>query len=175
MRFVLPERSVATLLCGVLLAASAFTARAADLDKPAPELDVRLLNGKLMRWKDLRGKVVVNMIWATWSPAARNELPDVQQVYDEYRARGLEVFALAIDERSNDVREFLRHKSYSFPIAMRSDAFFDHYGRASTTPMYYIVDRNGILRHRIAGTLGLQKMEALLKPLLAETPSVAGR
>ena len=67
--------------CGVLLAASAFTARAADLDKPAPELDVRLLNGKLMRWKDLRGKVVVNMRSVRYrsctSWATRSEKPPV--------------------------------------------------------------------------------------------------
>jgi hypothetical protein len=56
------------------------------------------------------------------------------------------------------------------PVAMRSDAFFDHYGRVTTTPMYYIVDRQSVLRHRVAGTLGPEKLEALLKPLLAEPP-----
>jgi hypothetical protein len=56
---------------------------------------------------------------------------------------------------------------------MRSDAFFDHYGRVSTTPMFYIVDRHGTLRYRIAGPVGPEKLAELLKPLLAEQPPAA--
>jgi thiol-disulfide isomerase/thioredoxin len=111
---------------------------------------------------------VVNVIWATWSPAARMELREVQRVYREQREKGLEVVALSIDENPAEVREFWSKRDYSFPVAMRSDAFFDHYGRVSTTPMFYIVDRQGTLRHRVAGTIGPEKLEALLKPLLAE-------
>ena len=111
---------------------------------------------------------MVNVIWATWSPAARMELREVQRVYREYRDKGLEVVALSIDENPGEVREFWSKRDYSFPVAMRSDAFFDHYGRVSTTPMFYIIDRQGTLRHRVAGTIGPEKLEALLKPLLAE-------
>jgi peroxiredoxin len=108
------------------------------------------------------------MIWATWSPAARMELREVQRVYREHRDKGLEVVALSIDENPGEVREFWSKRDYSFPVAMRSDAFFDHYGRVSTTPMFYIIDRQGTLRHRVAGTIGPEQLEALLKPLLAE-------
>ena len=58
-----------------------------------------------------------------------------------------------MDENAGEVREFWRTRGYSFPAAMRSDAFFERYGRVSTTPMFYIVDRHGVLRHRIAGTI----------------------
>jgi hypothetical protein len=34
--------------------------------------------------------------------------------------------------------------------------------------MYYVVDRGGILRHRIAGPIAPEKLQALLAPLLAE-------
>jgi peroxiredoxin len=140
----------------------------AQVDAPAPEVDVRLINGKLLKAKDLRGQVVVQMIWATWSPAARMELPEVQKLYAAHRSRGLEVVALSIDEEVAEVREFWRKRQYSMPVGMRSDAFFEHYGRVSTTPMFYIVDRRGTLRHRIAGPLGPEKLAALLQPLLAE-------
>jgi hypothetical protein len=53
---------------------------------------------------------------------------------------------------------------------MRSEAFFERYGRVSTTPMFYVVDRHGVLRHRIAGPIAADKLEAILKPLLAEAP-----
>jgi peroxiredoxin len=142
----------------------------AAVDAPAPQVDVRLINGKLVKARDLRGKVVVTMIWATWSPAARMQLGELQRLYSGSRGKGLEVLALSIDESIGEVREFWRARGYTMPVAMRSDAFFDHYGRVSTTPMYYIVDRHGVLRHRVAGTLGSEELAALLKPLLAEAP-----
>ena len=165
-------RSAATLVAvaAVAWATAASAAEIAQVDRPAPELDVKLLNGKTLKAKDLRGKVVVNVIWATWSPAARMELREVQRIYRELRDKGLEVVALAIDENPAEVREYVRKREYPFPVAMRSDAFFDHYGRVSTTPMFYIVDRQGTLKHRVAGTVGPDKLEALLRPLLAESP-----
>jgi thiol-disulfide isomerase/thioredoxin len=163
----------AVAVFAALCAASSPATELAQIDRQAPELDVRLLNGKLLKAKELRGRVVVNVIWATWSPAARMELPEVQRVYRDYREKGLEIVALAIDENSAEVREFWGKRGYSFPVAMRSDAFFAHYGRVSTTPMFYIVDRHGILRHRIAGTVGPEKLEALLRPLLAEEAPAA--
>jgi thiol-disulfide isomerase/thioredoxin len=145
-------------------------AQTAQVDQPAPELDIRLLNGKLLKAKDLRGKVVVNVLWATWSPDARIEMPLLEHAYREHRDKGLEIVALAIDENVADVRDFWRKREYSFPAAMRSDAFFDHYGRVTTTPTFYIVDRQGVLRHRIAGAIEREKLEALLGQLLAEQP-----
>ncbi len=164
-------RFVAAVAAACATAASA--TQVAQVDRPAPELDVKLLNGKVIKAKDLRGKVVVNVIWATWSPAARMELREVERVYRDLRDKGLEIVALSIDENPAEVRSFWGKRGYSFPVAMRSDAFFDHYGRVSTTPMFYIVDRQGTLRHRVAGTVGPEKLEILLKPLLAEPPPAA--
>lgn len=162
---------------GVALAAAylgfAFGVAASEpvsVDAPAPQLDVRLVNGKLVRARDLRGKVVVTMIWATWSPAARMQLGEVERLYSSSRGKGLEVLALSIDESIGEVRDFWRSHGYTMPVAMRSDAFFDHYGRVTTTPTYYIVDRQGVLRHRVAGPMAPEKLAALLKPLLAEAP-----
>jgi hypothetical protein len=36
--------------------------------------------------------------------------------------------------------------------------------------MFYIVNRQGMLRHRIAGPITAAKLEGLLVPLLAEPP-----
>jgi peroxiredoxin len=163
-------RRAAVLVAASLGFAVAAAAGPSQVATPAPEVDIRLLNGKLVKAKDLHGKVVVMMIWATWSPAARMALGDVEHLYAERRARGLEVLALSIDESVGEVREFWRSRGYSMPVAMRSDAFFERYGRVSTTPMYYVVDRQGILRHRIAGPVGPDELDALLKPLLAQPP-----
>jgi thiol-disulfide isomerase/thioredoxin len=170
MAFASISRSAARFAAVAAAAVLGTAASAVEVDQPAPELDIRLLNGKVMKAKSLRGKVVIKMIWATWSPAARMELPEVQKLYQAHHDEGLEVLALSIDENVGEVREFWRKRGYSLPVAMRSDAFFERYGRVSTTPTFYIVDRQGLLRHRIAGPIPIEKLEALLRPLLAEPP-----
>jgi len=170
MGFVSTYRCAARFAVVAAAAALATTASGLEIDQPAPELDVRLLSGKVLKAKDLRGKVVINMLWATWSPAARMELPEIQRLYQAHREKGLEVVALSIDENVGEVRDFWRKRGYSLPVAMRSEAFFERYGRVSTTPMFYVVDRQGVLRHRIAGPISPEKLEAILKPLLAEPP-----
>jgi thiol-disulfide isomerase/thioredoxin len=168
MRFV---SSCAVRFAAVAVAATLATAASAvEIDQPAPELDLRLLSGKVLKAKDLRGKVVISMVWATWSLAARMELPELERLYQAQREKGLEVVALSIDENVGDVQRFWRKRGYTLPVGMRSDEFFEHYGRASTTPMFYVVDRQGVLRHRIAGPVSQEKLEQLLTPLLAETP-----
>lgn len=138
------------------------------VDRPAPELDARLINGKTVRTKDLRGKVVVKMFWATWSPAARADLPNIDRFYREYANRGLHVIAYAIDEDPNDVRRFWKKSNYSLAAAIRDDTVFDRYGRVSTTPLYYVIDRRGIVRYRVAGPLTPEKLESVVRPLLEE-------
>jgi len=170
MGFVSTYRCAARFAVVAAAAALATTAAGLEIDQPAPELDVRLLSGRVLKAKDLRGKVVINMLWATWSPAARMELPEIQRLYQAHREKGLEVVALSIDENVGEVRDFWRKRGYSLPVAMRSEAFFERYGRVSTTPMFYVVDRQGVLRHRIAGPISPEKLEAILKPLLAEPP-----
>ena len=147
---------------------SAAPARAAGIEtgKLAPDLDLKLLNGKTLSAKQLQGKVVVQMYWATWCPYCRADLPEMQRIYQLQQAKGLEILALSIDESDKTVREFWKGKNYSFPVAMRSNAYFEHYGRIGTTPTYFIIDREGVLRQRINGAPEPGVIEQIVAKLL---------
>lgn len=140
------------------------------VDRPAPEIEAKLLNGKTVRAKDMRGKVVLAVFWATWSPAARTDLPNVDRFVRENEGRGLQVIAFSIDENPADVRRFWTKAHYAFPAAMRDDAIYRHYGRVSTTPLYYVIDRKGVVRERISGPIGADRLDRIVKPLLDESP-----
>jgi thiol-disulfide isomerase/thioredoxin len=53
-----------------------------------PEFDVKDLNGNEISSKDLRGKVVLIDIWATWCQPCRKEMPGYQKLLDRYGSHG---------------------------------------------------------------------------------------
>ncbi len=60
--------AVATAVLALALAAPA-SADQTQAARPGP-IDIRLLDGRVLKAADLRGRVVVKMFWASWSPAS---------------------------------------------------------------------------------------------------------
>ena len=167
MSAILPLRTLALVLAACVGLLAGTPALALEPSQPAPELDAKLINGKTIKAKEFRGKVVVTMFWATWCPTCRASLPELQRFYNEQHAKGLEIVALSIDENPKDVREFVKAKQITLPVGMRTDPWFDHYGRVAATPTIFITDRKGIVRHRLAGTpTSAEKVEQLVLPLM---------
>ena len=57
---------------------------------PAPLADLELTDqfGNTHTLSDYKGKVIFLNFWATWCGPCRNEMPDIQKLYDEYSAQG---------------------------------------------------------------------------------------
>ena len=163
MRFCTLRALLTPLVCALAIAAPAI---GVEINQPAPEIDTQLLNRKTLKAKDLRGKVVVTVFWASWCPTCRGVLPELQKFYEENNARGLEMLALSIDENVRDAKAMIKAKGVLFPAGMRSDAWYEQYGRVSGTPTWYITDRQGVIRHRVVGPLGMEKLGELIRPLM---------
>lgn len=165
------RRRVVTAAVALCAALPAFGQPAATPDRLAP-VDIRLLDGSVLKAADLRGKVVVKMFWASWSPASVTALGTLEQLQAAHRGDGLAVVALSIDENERDARVSARAHGHRVPVAMRSDAVFERYGRVQSTPAYVLIDRSGVVRERVAGNLDGPKLQAKVAALLAEPPSL---
>ena len=55
------------------------------LDIPAPAFSLETPERKTVTSAQLRGHVVVLAFWATWCAPCRQELPDLQKVYERYK------------------------------------------------------------------------------------------
>lgn len=127
----------------------------------APSLELPSLEGGTLSLEELRGKVVLLNVWATWCPPCVKEMPSMQRVYDNYRADGLEILAVAVDDqpgiRQPDgrieglVSEFVDRLSLTFPIAIdptgRTERRFD----TEYLPTTYLIDREGRIRVKEVG------------------------
>ena len=65
-------------------------------------------------------KATLLVFWETWCPHCRREVPKVQQVYDKYSGKGLQVVGLTKVTKSateQGVAEFISQNNLSYPVA----------------------------------------------------------
>lgn len=73
------------------------TLRSPDQRKDLPDFRVKLYNGeRAVSRGDLKGKVAVLHLWATWCPPCRSEFPDFAR-YAKEVGPGVEVVAISLD------------------------------------------------------------------------------
>jgi len=119
---------------------------------------------------NLRGRVVLVNFWATWCPYCRHEMPAMQAFYQDYRSKGFEIVAFSVDESQAEVDAFMAKEGYSFPAPLAPPGSSDAFGGVNRLPTSFVIDREGIIRHRIAGQVHYARLEGLVLPLLGESP-----
>ena len=129
----------------------------------APNFALRDTNGNVVKLSDLRGKVVWVNFWASWCVPCKKELPDIQKLYDEKHAAGLEVLALNLREDADTATGFFTSRALSVPLLLDSGGkVYDQY-RLQGLPDSFFVDRDGKIAALQFGFLTEEKMRQRLK------------
>jgi thiol-disulfide isomerase/thioredoxin len=117
--------------------------------------------------------VVLVNFWATWCPYCRHEMPAMEAFYRENRARGFEIVAYSLDKTQAEADDYLRAEGYTFPAPLVSQEVSQAFGGVERVPLSFVIDREGVIRHKIAGQVHPGRLEDLITPLLA-APAGAG-
>ncbi len=138
-----------------------------DLAKPAPEVVFQTMDGKQVSLESLRGKVVLVNFWATWCPYCLKEMPAIEAFYHDYQGKDFTVLALSTDNSEQDVRNYLKDRHYTFPIAM-SEGSSTLFGEVKQIPTSFIIDKHGVIRHKVSGQVYYGRIKELVEPLLEQ-------
>ena len=119
----------------------------------APDFTLPSLDGQTVRLSDFRGKKAILLnFWATWCAPCRLEMPTMDKAYQEYKSRGLEILAVNLDAGSNSVvKNFMDELSLSFPALLDPDMEVLRLYRQFSIPATFLIDKQGIVRHRELG------------------------
>jgi thiol-disulfide isomerase/thioredoxin len=143
-----------------LLTTTAF----AQKTQKAPNFSLQSSDGKSVDLSKLKGKVVVVNFWATWCPPCRAEIPAFISVYQKYRAKGLEIVGISLDEKGwNVVRPFVEKNKISYPVVLGNNTVAQDYGEIRSIPTTFIVDRKGNIVDTHVGGMDAASFEAMVK------------
>lgn len=138
----------------------------------APDFTLDLLGGGQVTLSELRGKVVMINLWASWCIPCRVEMPEIERVYQAYQDQGLVVLAVnsTFQDSERDAAAFVQELGLTFPIPLdRTGAVGQRY-RLRALPSTFFVDRQGVIRSAVFGTMNAALIQAEVETLIQETP-----
>jgi thiol-disulfide isomerase/thioredoxin len=133
----------------------------------ATQLELKSIEGRVLRLNDYRGKVVLLNFWATWCAPCRAEMPDLIKWQREYRRRGLQIIGVTYPpEDPAEIRKFIKSINVNYPIALgekQTKAIFDE---GETIPISVVIDKSGTVREVIQGIIFPEEFQQKIMPLL---------
>lgn len=135
------------LLSLPLAAAAAGSGGALTSGAPAPGFQLPSLAGASVSLDDYRGQVVVLNFWASWCGPCRKEMPILEQVHKQYKAKGMTLVGINVEPESADALKFLKSTPVSFPILFDRDSAVSKQYQVQGMPNTVILDRTGKVRY----------------------------
>lgn len=136
--------------------------------KPAPDFRLALLSdpAKQMSPADLRGKVWLFNVWASWCASCRQEH---DLLLDLAKQGGVLIYGMDYKDQPGDAQAVLDR--YGNPYV---ETVVDLDGRTGINygvygvPETYLIDRNGIIRYKHIGPLTRESLDKKILPLAKE-------
>ena len=118
----------------------------------APDFSVEMLDGRVIKLSELRGKVVMVCFWATWCPPCRQEMAHLQEgVIDHFAGKDLVVLPISRGEQRDVVEKFIAYNGYTFGVGLDPErAIYDLYA-SNFVPRTFIINKRGKVTYRVAG------------------------
>lgn len=115
-----------------------------------PDFLLQEANGVEKSLKDVAGQVTIIDFWGTWCGPCLLAMPDLQEFYDTYHHKGLNVIGISVNDKPGRAEKFIEKKGYSYRFLVQGDALAAAL-KVDTFPTVYIVDSEGIILHAEKG------------------------
>lgn len=138
------------------------------IGKPAPEFRLNLLHepAKQLGPADLRGQVWLLNVWASWCGSCRQE----HEVFiDLAKRKLLPIYGMDYKDEAQAALTWLERLGNPYTAVIvdpdgRVGIDYGVYG----VPETYLIDKNGVIRHKHTGPVTMEALEKTILPLVKE-------
>jgi peroxiredoxin len=111
----------------------------------APEFDLERFSGGRASLADWKGALVVLNFWATWCTPCTLEMPTLESLWRQYRARRLVVIGISVDVGGprNLIGPYLSNLGLTFPVLLDPDMRTAQAWRVIALPATFIIGPGG--------------------------------
>lgn len=170
MRFILP------LVIFLVLAAFLFKGLSLDprevpsplIDKPAPAFTLPQLHDPKKQFSpaDMKGKVWLLNVWASWCVSCRDEHPLLVALAEK---KVVPIYGLDYKDKRADAEMWLQRGGdpYTLSVSDADGRIGIDYG-VYGVPETYVIDKQGIIRYKQIGPVTMQSLQDTILPLVAK-------
>jgi cytochrome c biogenesis protein CcmG/thiol:disulfide interchange protein DsbE len=154
-----------TLLLAITILALASSGWAAS--KSAADFTLKdVLQGKEYTLSQFRGKVVMINFFTFFCGPCREEMPDLNRIYNDYKDKGLQTLGIALSSNPTQIRFLVKQLGLNYPVLSGDDKVSKAYGNVAVVPTTFIIDKGGNVAHRVEGTRKKEEFIKMIQPLL---------
>ena len=130
--------------------------------------------GQEVKLSDFFGKPVVVNFWATWCGYCKQEMPDFQEVYEEYKDQ-VHFLMIQSTDGSRETKEmgeaYIQEEGYSFPVYYDENREAVYVYSVYSLPTTILLDAEGRVAAYNPGLVEKEPLTAAIETLLEEQES----
>ena len=140
----------------------------------APDFEMTLTDGSVIRLSDLRGKTVMLQFTASWCGVCRKEMPHIEkEIWDKHKNNpSFALFGIDREETQEVVEKFIKQTGVTYPIGLdpKGDIFASYADRRAGITRNVIIDENGkiLMLTRLFNEQEFGAMVKLIDKMLSE-------
>ena len=155
-----------SLLLIWLITLTALPAAALDKGAKAPDFTLMDTVGNTVSLSQMQGKVVVINFFTIWCMPCREEMPDLNAIYNENKGKGLAMVGICLNVDPNQLRFFVKQMKLDYPILVGTEKVNKDYGEIVGVPTTFIINRQGEVVAKVVGAHNKAYFMNLIQPLL---------
>lgn len=132
----------------------------------APDFSFQPVGGKVTSIKDLKGKVILINLFATWCPPCNKEMPSLQKdIYEAINDGNFTMFAVGREHKETELKQFAEKKKITFPLVPDPDKKIFALFAKQSIPRSFVIGKDGKIIFALFGydEEGFSKMIEAIK------------
>jgi peroxiredoxin len=113
----------------------------------APDFTLKSSNGENIKLSELRGQVVLINFWASWCGPCRQEMPELNKLYEKYKKLGFIILGVNVEEDETAALRIIEEDKIGFPVLFDSENKVSKLYNVDAMPTTVLVARNGSMRY----------------------------
>lgn len=145
---------------------------------PAPDFTLEDQYGNVHTMADYKGKTIFLNFWATWCPPCRAEMPEIQEIYEEYGENQSDVIILGVaspntgrEGNLESITAFLEENNYTYPVVMDDGGSLAYYYGISAYPTTFMIDSSGNVYGYVTGQITKDIMQSIIEQTMNASPT----
>lgn len=136
-----------------------------EVGQKAPDFVLVDLNGEKHQLSDYRGQGVFLNFWGTFCKPCEEEFPYIDNQYQYFKDKGVQVLAVDVGETEFAVKKFVERLDLSFPVVIdKTEDVQAAYG-INPIPITFLIDKNGTVIKSHTGQLTEEIIHEYMKQI----------